>query len=60
MEPDGTIKITYVSDMAAGIKGMLAALEQFDKSLQPLTLPGPPSNERPWHKHTLPNRKKRR
>lgn len=61
MEPDGTTRITYVYDTAAGIKAMIAKLKElgetptFDTPLRAPKL----SNERPWHKHTLPNRRRR-
>lgn len=58
MEPDGRTRIVYTPDTAAGIKAMLKKLGEtpmFDIPLRPL----PPSNERPWHKHTLPSRRRR-
>lgn len=62
MEPDGRTKIVYVPDTAAGIRALYARMMQelgetptFDI---PLRVP-PPKNWRPWHKHTLPNRRRR-
>lgn len=61
MEPDGRTRIAYVPDTAAGIRQLAEALKtlgsapMFDIPLRPL----PPSNERPWHKHTLPSRRRR-
>lgn len=63
MEPDGTTRIVYVEDTAAGIKAMLAKLksELGETPTRGLPYIKPPlrSNERPWHKHTLPNRRRR-
>ncbi len=63
MEPDGTTRIVYVDDTAAGIKAMLARLttelgETPTFRLPPLPPPRP-KNWRPWHEHTLPNRRRR-
>lgn len=61
MEPDGRMRLVYVEDTAAGLRAALAALKElgetptFDIALR---IP-PPSNERPWHKHTLPSRRRR-
>ena len=61
MTPDGRTSIVYTPDTAAGIRALAAALKAlgeaatFDIPLRVL----PPSNERPWHKHTLPNRRRR-
>ena len=62
MEPDGTTRITYVPDTAAAIRAMAAKLKKLGENPMfdiPLRVPAP-SNERPWHKHTLPKRKKRK
>jgi hypothetical protein len=63
MDPDGTIKIIYTPDTAAGIRAMIAKLKELDSGAPlpdlPLRVPRP-SNERPWHKHTLPSRKGKR
>lgn len=62
MEPDGRTRIVYTPDTAAGMRALYARMMQelgetptFDI---PLRVP-PPSNERPWHKHTLPSRRRR-
>lgn len=61
IEPDGRTTIRYVPDTAAGIKAMLAMLEELGQAptFDILPLTEPPSNERPWHKHTLPSRRRR-
>lgn len=61
MEPDGRTRIAYVPDTAAGIRSALAAIKELAEAPTfdiPLRFQ-PPSNERPWHKHTLPSRRRR-
>lgn len=61
MEPDGRTRIVYTPDTAAGIRAALAKLKELGEAPMfdiGLRVP-PPSNERPWHKHTLPSRRRR-
>lgn len=62
MQPDGMTTVAYVPDTAAGMKAlyarMMTELGEAPTFDIPLRVP-PPSNERPWHKHTLPNRRRR-
>jgi len=61
MEPDGKTTLRYVPDTAAGIRAMAEALKKLGETPMfdiPLRLP-PRANERPWHKHTLPSRRRR-
>lgn len=61
MQPDGRTKIIYTPDTAAGIRAAIAALKELGEAPTfdiPLRVP-PPKNWRPWHKHTLPKRRRR-
>jgi hypothetical protein len=58
-ESDARTKIIYTQDTAAGIKAMLQAMKDSGELPRRFATPKP-LNERPWHRHTLPNRKRRR
>ena len=58
VKPDGRTRIIFTPDTAAGIRAAMAALKELGDAID--VARARPSNERPWHKHTLPNRKKRR
>lgn len=63
MEPDGRTRLVFTPDTAAGIRALYARMmTELGEAPTFDILPRvpPPSNERPWHKHTLPNRKRRR
>lgn len=58
IEPDGRTKIIYTPDTEAAIKAMIKAMKDLGELPNLFKIPTP-SNERPWHKHTLPGRKRR-
>lgn len=51
----------FTPDTAAGIRALAAALKELGETPMfdiPLRVPAP-KNWRPWHKHTLPSRRRR-
>ena len=61
MEADGRTTVIYVADEGTTLKEILALIKELGETPTfdiPLRLPRP-SNERPWHKHTLPSRRRR-
>ncbi|MGY2747229.1 hypothetical protein ACVWZ8_004346 [Arthrobacter sp. UYCu723] len=59
MEQDGKTAIVYTPDTAAGIRAALARVLGQAPTVEWARKVPRPSNERPWHKHTLPNRRRR-
>ena len=60
MESDGRTKFIFTPDAAAGIRAALEAIQELGEAMKGIDINIPrPSNERPWHKHTLPNRRRR-
>lgn len=65
MEPDGRTRMALTPAQIDGIfKDTAAAMRRLAEQVASMNLPDPrftpPSNERPWHKHTLPNRRRRK
>ncbi len=63
MEPDGTTKISFYPDPGDDywqkLSGYVRELGETPTFRLPPLPPPRPKNWRPWHEHTLPNRRRR-